>query len=167
MSIELLETPVQVTDPLEVLEQMGRGLSYECERIDECELHIVHPGAWREIGIWFTWRQELSTLQMGAPLDLKAPETKINEISRLITMVNERLWIGHYDLWSDDLAIVYRNSAVLPENARLDSLQAEMLLKGTAEAIERFYPAFNFLIWGDKSPEDALQSSMFETKGTA
>mgnify|MGYP001342568850 CR=1 FL=1 len=25
---------------------------------------------WRDIGLWFTWRPELATLQMGAPLDL-------------------------------------------------------------------------------------------------
>lgn len=167
MSIELLEQPVQAADPLAMLEQMAIAMELECERIDNNELHIVSPGLWRETGIWFTWRPELSTLQLGSPIDLKTPENKINEISRLVAMVNERLWIGHYDLWTEDLSIVYRNSAILPEAGTLDAMQAEMLLKGTVEAVERFYPAFNFLIWGDKTPEEALQSSMFETKGSA
>lgn len=167
MSIELLEQPLDVRDPLDFIEQIALALEHECERIDQNELHVVTTGAWRDTGIWFTWRPELSTLQMGAPLDLKAPENRINEISRLVALVNERLWIGHYDVWSEDQAIVYRNAIVLPENGAVDGMQAEMLLKGTAEAVERFYPAFNFLIWGDKSPEDALQSSMFETAGNA
>lgn len=167
MSIELLERPVESHDPLDIIEQMALGLDHECERVDEHELHVVTAGAWRDTGIWFTWRRELSTLQMGAPLDLKAPEGKEQTVSRLVAMVNERLWIGHFDLWSDDNAIVYRNAIILPETATVDGLQAEMLIKGTSEAIERFYPAFNFLIWGDKTPQEALQSSMFETAGSA
>lgn len=167
MSLELLETPVDGADPLELMEQVALALNLECERIDDTELHVVSTGAWRDTGIWFTWRPELSTLQMGAPLDLKVPADRMIDAFQLVGRVNERLWIGHYDLWSEDQSVVYRNAAVLPENGYLDAQQAEILIKATAEAVERFYPAFNFLIWGDKSPEDALQSSMFETQGTA
>ena len=167
MSIELLEQPVEAVNPLETLEQVALALGYESERIDECELHVVIPSAWRDVGVWFTWRPDLSTLQMGAPLDLKAPSLRALEASKLITLVNERLWAGHFDLWSEDLAIVYRNASILPETAHVDAVQAEILIKSAVEAVERFYPAFNFLIWGEKSPEDAIKASMFDTVGSA
>ncbi|MEL6506460.1 MAG: YbjN domain-containing protein [Pseudomonadota bacterium] len=167
MSLELLETPVDGVDPLDLIEQVAVSLDLDCERVDDTELHVVTKGAWRDTGIWFTWRPELSTLQLGAPLDLKVPEARMADAFRLVGHVNERLWIGHYDLWSEDQSVVYRNAAVLPENGYLDPQQAEILIKATAEAVERFFPAFNFLIWGEKSPEDALQSAMFETQGSA
>jgi hypothetical protein len=168
MSIELLKAPAAACiDPIEAVEGAAMALDLEAERIDECELHVAVPGIWREAGFWFTWRPELATLQMGAPLDMKAPPTRIMEVSRLLTLVNERLWIGHFDLWSDDQSIIFRNAVVLPENGALDASQADRLIRGASEAIDRFYPAFNYLIWGGKSPEEALESSMFETAGNA
>lgn len=167
MSIELLKSSAPEIDPLEALEAVADELALSVERIDAEELHLAIPGLWRDAGFWFTWRPELSTLQMGAPLDLKAPAGRLNDMARLVAMVNERLWIGHFDLWTDDSSIVFRNAAVLPADGRLDQGQAEILIKGAREAIDRFLPAFNFLIWGGKSPQEALEASMFETAGNA
>ncbi|HNR76224.1 MAG TPA: YbjN domain-containing protein [Parvularculaceae bacterium] len=167
MSIELLKSPRADIDPLDALESVADEMELTVERVDAEELHLAIPGMWRDAGFWFTWRPELSTLQMGAPLDLKAPKGRIAEAARLVAMANERLWIGHFDLWSDDLSIVFRNSAVLPANGALDRVQAECLIKGAREAIDRFLPAFNYLIWGGKTPEEALEASLFETAGNA
>jgi hypothetical protein len=167
MSIELLKCSAPEIDPLEALEAVADELALSVERVDAEELHVAIPGLWRDAGFWFTWRPELSTLQMGAPLDLKAPAGRLNDMARLVAMVNERLWIGHFDLWSDDSSIVFRNAAVLPADGRLDEGQAEILIKGAREAIDRFLPAFNYLIWGGKSPQEALEASMFETAGNA
>lgn len=167
MSIELLKPLARKGDPLEALESVADELALSVERVETDELHLAIPGLWRDAGFWFTWRPELSTLQMGAPLDLKAPTGRIAEVARLLALVNERLWIGHFDLWSDDNSIVFRNAAVLPANGALDRVQAECLIKGAREAVDRFLPAFNYLIWGGKSPEEALEASLFETAGNA
>lgn len=167
MSIELLKAPTPETDPLEALELVADDMALSVERVEQDELHVAIPGMWKDAGFWFTWRPELSTLQMGAPLDLKAPKGRLNDVARLVAMVNERLWIGHFDLWTDDNSIVFRNAAVLPVSGALDRTQAECLIKGAREAIDRFLPAFNFLIWGGKTPEDALDASLFETAGNA
>ena len=151
MSIELVEQPTPVSDPLESLAAVAGALEIEAERVDDAELHLAMPGAWRDAGLWFTWRPELSTVQMGAPLDIKVPEGRFNDAARLVAMVNERLWIGHFDLWSEDSTIVFRNAIILPEDGALDTVQAQCLIKGAGEAIDRFFPAFNFLIWGGKS----------------
>ena len=167
MSIDLLDDKLSNADPLESLEAVAGLLEIESERIDDAELHIAMPGAWREAGVWFTWRPELSTIQMGAPLDLKVTDSLMGEAARLVAMINERLWIGHFDLWTEDKTIVYRNAVLLPDDAALDSVQAQCLIQGASEAIDRFFPAFNYLIWGGKSAEEALEASLFETQGNA
>ena len=167
MSIELIRSSRDDVDPLEALENVADTLALSVERVDAEELHVAMPGMWRDAGFWFTWRPELSTLQMGAPLDIKAPKARLAEMARLVSMVNERLWIGHFDLWSDDLSIVFRNAAVLPANGALDPVQAECLIRGAREAIYRFLPAFNYFIWGGKTPEEAMEASLFETAGNA
>jgi len=35
------------------------------------------------------------------------------------------------------------------------------------EACERYFPAFQFVIWAGKSAESAIESSLFETMGHA
>lgn len=167
MPIEALKIRKAVVDPLHAIETAANALDLEAERVDSDELHLSLPGQWRDIGVWFAWRRDLKTIQMGAPLDLKAPPEKAAEAARLVALVNERLWIGHFDLWAEDNSIVYRNAMVLPENGVFDRSQADAVISGASEAIDRFFPAFNFLIWGGKSPEDALQSSLFETAGSA
>ncbi|MBB5519995.1 YbjN domain-containing protein [Amphiplicatus metriothermophilus] len=167
MSIELLDAPVALADPLEALEIAADALGAEAERADRSELHLAVSGVWRDVGLWFTWRDEVSTLQMGAPLELRAPANRLLEASRLVTMVNERLWIGHFDLWSEDNNIVFRNAIVLPPSGALDAAQAQCLVRGAMEAIDRFYPAFNYFVWGGKSPDDALEASLFDTAGNA
>lgn len=167
MSIELLETPTSARDPLDSIESVAAALEMEAERVDEAELHLAVPGAWRDVGLWFTWRPDLSTIQMGAPLDLKAPASLYADAARLIALINERLWIGHFDLWSEDGGIVFRNAIVLPEDGAIDGVQAQCLIRGAGEAIDRFFPAFNYLIWGGKSPTEALEASLFETAGNA
>ena len=32
---------------------------------------------------------------------------------------------------------------------------------------ERFYPAFQYVVWGGKSPQEAMASSILETVGEA
>ncbi|MBT8471510.1 MAG: hypothetical protein HKP25_01360 [Marinicaulis sp.] len=167
MSIELIRKPKSAIHPLEVFENAAASLDIEMERVADHELHVMLPCVWRDIGLWFTWRDELSTLQMGAPIDLKAPAGRIDEASRLVAMVNERLWTGHFDLWTEDNAIVFRNAAILPENGTIEPGQAVAFIRAAGEAIDRFYPAFNFLVWGGKKPNEALEASLFETAGNA
>ena len=45
--------------------------------------------------------------------------------------------------------------------------QLEDLVDIAISECERFYPAFNFLLWGGKTPDEALEAAMLETVGEA
>lgn len=167
MSIELLRSPERTVHPLDVLYDAGCSLCFETERAGESELHISLPSVWRDWHLWFTWNEELAILQTGALLDLKVPAERAEEARTLITMVNEKLWVGHFDLWTRDLSIAYRNAMMLPDSSILQKQQAYALIREAGESIDRFYPAFNFLVWGGKNAEEAMKASLFETAGNA
>ena len=40
-------------------------------------------------------------------------------------------------------------------------------LKRRVNECERFYPAFQFLLWGGKKPQEAVEAALLETVGTA
>lgn len=154
-------------DPLDTLEVFARRADMDAQRIDDTELHVNLNGSWRDVGIWFAWRTEAQVLQIGAPLEMRVPKAREADIFKLLALVNERLWFGHFDIAYGDTGIVYRNSAVLPLGQGIDDCQAEILLRGAMDAFERFYPAFNFVVWGGMSPEAALDAAVAETVGNA
>ncbi|MEM8987353.1 MAG: YbjN domain-containing protein [Pseudomonadota bacterium] len=167
MSVELLETSVSAADPLDVVEAIASETDIGFERVDPQELHLTVTGGWSDLTLWFAWRPEYQTLQVGAPIEMTAPKERRDDACRLLAMVNENLWLGHFDIWADDGSIVYRHAAVLPEDASFDAEQAQLLIQGALEAYDRFYPAFDLLLNDKKSPEDAMALSLFETAGSA
>ena len=167
MSIQIQIEDPSFGDPLDTVEAVASASEISCERVDEHEVHLSIGGGWKELTLWFAWRPDFQTIQVGATLDVKVEPDRRDDVARLLALVNERLWIGHFDLWSDDGSLVYRHAVVLPEEGDIDPDQVEILIQGAVDAYERFYPAFNFLIWSDKTPAEALEAALFDTAGNA
>ena len=53
------------------------------------------------------------------------------------------------------------------EEGELSLAAAEMLVESAIDECERFYPVFQFVLWGGKSPKDALAAALTETHGEA
>ncbi|MCR9130174.1 MAG: YbjN domain-containing protein [Alphaproteobacteria bacterium] len=155
-----------VFDPLESIEQAVIAEQFPYER-DELELHLAAPGAWRDHQIWFAYRPELDVIHVCASLELKAPDNRFREVCELVSRLNERLWIGHFDVWSDDNSIVFRHALTLPEAEAVSPAQAAVLIAAAKEAGERLYPAFQYLMWSGKSAAEAVAAAMFDTAGEA
>lgn len=158
--------PIQA-DPIDLIEEMAQASDLEAQRVDDDEVHVCLTGSWRDISMWFAWREEAQVLQIGAPLELKVPNERSVEVHKLLALVNERLWIGHFDLWGDEGGLIYRNGAVLAEGQGMAPGQAEILLRGAMEAFDRYYPAFNYVIWGGKTARDAMAACILEPMGSA
>ena len=43
----------------------------------------------------------------------------------------------------------------------------DALVDAALDECERYYPVFQFVLWGGKSPRDALTAAMVETEGEA
>lgn len=167
MPLTAMRLEAAAADPIDVIENLAQASDLEAQRVDDTEVHLCLSGSWRDISLWFAWREEAQVLQVGAPLEIKVPEQRRSEVFKLLALINERLWLGHFDFWGEDGEIVYRNGAVLCEGQGMAPSQAEILLRGAMEAFERFYPAFNFVVWGGKSAEEAVAASILEPVGNA
>ena len=52
-------------------------------------------------------------------------------------------------------------------SADADGRQCEAILKTAVLACDRYYQAFQFVLWAGKSAREAMESAMFETSGEA
>jgi hypothetical protein len=77
------------------------------------------------------------------------------------------MWIGHFDLWSRESLVMFRQTLLLSGGAEPTEQQVESLLSTAIEACERYYQAFQFVVWAGKSAGEALDATMFETVGEA
>jgi hypothetical protein len=154
-------------DPLDVVEHMLSTENLVFDRTDDGDVAFTLTGDWKEYELWFAWRPEADCLQLCLAIDRKAGEDLRVAANELINLVNQRVWLGHFEVWADDGEIVFRHALSLPDGERPTTGQTASMIDAAMEAADRFYPAFDFLLSGAKSPREAMAACMFETLGRA
>jgi hypothetical protein len=167
MSLLLQTEPDRAIHPVDIIEHIASINEWVFERQDADEISISVRGGWSDYHISFNWMEELESLHIAAAFDLKVPDARKSEVKQLIALVNERLWIGHFDIWSREGVILFRNSHLLAGGADVSPQQCEALLRSATEACDTHYQAFQFVVWAGKSANEALDAVMFETVGEA
>lgn len=154
-------------NPIDLIENLVSTQGWPYERNADDELSICVAGKWCDHHLSFTFRADIEALHIASTFDFKTPGDRRHDLYALLGMINERLWLGHFDLSSDDGTVVYRHGMLLQGGAGLTTQQCDGLLHVAVECAEKYYPAFQFLIWGGKSARDAMDSSMFDCAGEA
>jgi hypothetical protein len=165
-------TVINVTEqpranPIEVVERMAAANDWAFQRASDDEITLVVRGKWTDYQGSFTWMFDLEALHFALAFELKVPERCQGELQRLMSMINEQLWVGHFDLWFKDGLVMYRNTLVLAGGVEVSRRQCEVLLSAALNACEQYYPAYQFVVWAGEGAEAALQAAMFETRGQA
>ena len=154
--------------PIDMLESFYAAHGWTYERSDD-EIVATAKGSWTEYELRALWRDEDSVVQLLAFPDIKVPDDRRAAIYEAIGLVNEQLWIGHFELWSSSGILLYRHAAMIDgeDEATLSLAGAELLVDSAIDECERFYPVFQFVLWGGKTPKEALAAALIETQGEA
>lgn len=154
-------------NPLDVMEQIVAANDWAFDRRNDSEMAAEAPGKWCDYGLYFSWSQEISAMHFTCAFDLKVPEKRRGALYELLALANERLWIGHFGMDSDDGMPVFRHSVLLRGAAGASSESLEDMIDIAITECERFFPAFQFVLWGGKSPAEAMEAAMLECAGEA
>ncbi len=152
--------------PLAMLSALFRAHGWPCESGPD-ELAGEIQGSWAKYQLKCLWRGEDNVLQVIALPDIRVADDKRAVAMELLALVNEQMWIGHFDLWSNGGTLLYRNATLLGDEGLLSLSQAQALVETAVEECDRFYPAFQFVLWGDKKPREALAAAMVDAAGEA
>jgi hypothetical protein len=167
MNIDEYDAEREASPPIEMLEHYFSALGWACERSGEEEIVSSFQGSWTQYELRAIWREEDHVLQFLALPDVRVSADKRAAVYETIGLINEQLWLGHFELWSSSGLVLFRHAALLESDNSLTLQQAEALVEAAIEECERFYPVFQFVLWADKSPQEAIAAALIETQGEA
>jgi hypothetical protein len=160
----------EASAPIEMLEHYFSALGWASERTGEEEIVSSFQGSWSQYELRAIWREDDHVLQFLALPDIRVAADKRAAVYEAIGLINEQLWLGHFELWSSSGLVLFRHAALLEgegESGALSLQQAETLVEAAIEECERFYPVFQFVLWADKTPQEAIAAALIETQGEA
>lgn len=153
--------------PVDVIEHVANSNEWSFERNSDDEIAISVAGTWTDYHVSFSWMEDYEALHLACAFDLKVPEARALETMRLLSLINEQMLFGHFDLWEQEGAIMFRQSLLLCGGAEPNIQQVETLLTSALEACECYYQAFSFVVWSGSSARDAISGALFDTVGNA
>ncbi len=154
-------------NPIDVVEEVIYSKKWTFSRADDYELVAEIASKWCQYRLYFTWSEQIRAISLTVTFDLKFPYSKIKDAHELLALINEKLWIGHFDITSKNGIPAYRHTVLsFPEDEVLHH-QLENLVDIAIYECEKFYPAFQLVLFEDSDPEKALTISTFDTIGAA
>ncbi|HWF00467.1 MAG TPA: YbjN domain-containing protein [Caulobacteraceae bacterium] len=154
-------------DPLDVVERVLSAENLSFERTEDGDIAFAITGDWKDYELWFAWRPEADCLQLCLSIDMRAGAALREAACTLANLINQRVWLGHFEIWAEEGEVVFRHAMALPDADRPSLAQTASMIDAAVESADRFYPAFDFLIGQGKTPEEAMSACMFETAGQA
>jgi hypothetical protein len=155
-------------DPMDTVEAVIESDErFRCERAEDGDVHFSFKSSWGDSVGYFSYRHELPALLFTLGFDLRTPKSRYAEAVKLASQINENLWLGHFDVWSDDGTIIFRHAMPMIGRDEISVGEVQAMLAAALDAAERFKPAFHFLILAGMAAEDAAGAALFETLGEA
>lgn len=166
-AVQIAEFDTTAQNPLDLAEQLVMDRDWLFDRPDDAELVAEVTGHWCNYRVWFAWQPDLGALIFSCAYDSKIPEKNRSKIYQLLAAVNEKMWLGHFDIGSEDGMVMFRHALLLRGGQGATSEQLEDLLDIAMVECNRFYPAFQSVLWGGNTVEQAMEIALLDTVGEA
>lgn len=157
----------EVESPLMVFHALFEARGWTCRSASFEEVSGEVGANWGRYQLRFIRRRSDPVMQAVCLPDIRIPAGKRDEAARLLALINEQVWLGHFELWSRGDVLVYRHAFMLGDEGEVTLAQAQTVAETAIEECDRFYPAFQFALWSDKSPDEALAAALIDAVGEA
>ena len=156
-----------VLNPIDIVEEVIYEKNWSFSRADEYELVADIASKCCQYRLYFTWSENIRAISFTITFDLKFPQSKIMKAYELIGLINEKLWLGHFDITSKNGIPAYRHTIL--SNADSDFLheKLENLVDIAIYECEKYYPSFQQVLFDELEPSKSLLFANFEVLGSA
>jgi hypothetical protein len=153
--------------PIDIVENLAEFRDWDFDRVAEDQIAMAVEGQWRTYSITLAWSPVDETLRLICTFEMEPPEHRLTQLYETLNRTNDMCWTGAFTYWHEQRLMVYRYGLILAGGQFAGPEQVERLISSAVSASERFYPAFQLVGWGERTPDDALQVAIAEAYGRA
>ena len=164
LSEHILEDEIH---PIDIVENLAEHHEWDFDRIGDDQIAMAVEGQWRTYSITLAWSPYDETLRMVCTFEMEPPEERHGDLYELLNAINDQCWTGAFTFWAAQKLMVYRYGLVLSGGQIASADQIDTMITAAVLNAERFYPAMQLLVWGDRTPHEALQIVIAEAYGRA
>ncbi len=154
-------------NPIDIVEEIIYEKKWSFSRADDYELVADISSKWCQYRLYFTWSERVRAMSFTTTFDLKFPQNSLLKAYELIGLINEKLWIGHFDITSKNGIPAFRHTILSTNGNDFLHKQLEDLVDIAIYECEKYYPAFQQVLFDEIMPSKAIVFSNFEVIGTA
>jgi hypothetical protein len=167
MSLQSVFSETRDSNPLNLVEEIVATNQWPYDRSGEDELSLTVAGTWCEYHLCFTWRDDYQALHLSCAFEARVPSHRQQAAYELLSLINQQMWFGHFELWDGQGLPLYRNTIMVRDGREASAAECQDLIEVAINECERFYPSFQFVSWAGKTPAEAIAAAMFDTEGEA
>jgi len=153
--------------PIDIVENLAAHHDWEFDRIGDDQIAMAVEAQWRTYSLTLAWSSYDETLRMVCSFEMEPPEDKLPKLYELINRMNDQCWTGAFTYWPEQKLMIYRYGLMLTGGQIAGSDQIDTMISSAVSSAERYYPAIQLMVWGDRSPKDAMQVAIAEAYGRA
>ncbi len=153
--------------PIDIVEDLAAHHDWEFDRVTDDQIAMAVEGQWRTYSLTLAWSAQDETLRLICTFEMEPPEARMGELYDVLNRCNDMVWTGAFTYWTEQKLMVWRYGLCLAGGQMAGFEQIDRLISSAVLAAERFYPAFQLVAWGDRSPADAMKVAIAEAYGRA
>ena len=153
--------------PIDIVEHIAEHHEWDFDRIGDDQIAMAVEGQWRTYSITLAWSGYDETLRLVCTFEMDPPEDQMGGLYELLNAMNDQCWAGAFTYWAEQKLMVYRYGLVLTGGQVASPDQIDTMINAAVLSAERYYPAIQLLVWGGRSPRQAMQAAIAEAYGRA
>ena len=153
--------------PIDIVEHLAEHHDWDFDRVADDQIAMAVEGQWRTYSITLAWSPQDETLRLICTFEMDPPAERKGELFEALNATNDMCWAGAFSYWEAQKLMVWRYGLVLAGEQSASPEQIDTMIRAAVLSAERFYPAFQLVVWGNEAPEDAMQVAMSEAYGRA
>ncbi len=142
MKNEILLEDNSNTLPLQIINEIAAHNGWQVKNCNEEEISIDINTCFGDIGMFFSWSSDLQLLQISSILDIHIDTDVYPEVYELLSLINEKLLLGHFSMISGTCFPLYRNSIMVSDRKLFAKRQINELINIAFEESHRYFTAF-------------------------
>ena len=153
--------------PIDIVQNIATHQDWEFQRIADDQIAMAVVGQWRTYSITLAWSDYDETLRLICTFEMEPPVDSLPALYETLNEVNDQCWAGGFTYWQEQALMVYRYGLILSGEQIASPEQIDTMISAAVLSAEKYYPAFQLVVYGNRSPKEALQVAIAEAYGRA